>query len=78
MRIRINIKLTVNKFPVDYRRAFLHLLKNALNDYESGIYYREFFPEGRPQRKEYAFAVGLPKGPYAEENITIWEAMKLA
>ena len=62
MRIRINIKLTVNKFPVDYRRAFLHLLKNALNDYESGIYYREFFPEGRPQRKEYAFEVGLPKG----------------
>lgn len=62
MRIKITIELSEKRFPADYRRAFLHLMKNALSTYMNGIYFQDFFPEGRPQRKEYAFAVGLPQG----------------
>lgn len=62
MRIRIKIKLNRNRFPADYRRAMLHLLKKALSAYQNGAHFQEFFPEGKPQRKEYAFAVGLPRG----------------
>ena len=62
MRIKITIELSEKRFPADYRRAFLHLMKNALSTYMNGIYFQDFFPGGRPQRKEYAFAVGLPQG----------------
>ncbi len=62
MRIRVTFEISGDKFPVDYRRAFLHVLKDALSTYENGMYFRDFFPETCPQRKEYAFAVGLPAG----------------
>ena len=62
MRIKIGINLADNIIACDYRRAFMSLFKTALTVYADGEFFPKFFPQGKPERKDYAFAVGLPQG----------------
>ena len=78
MRIKITIELSEKRFPADYRRAFLHLMQNALSTYMNGIYFQDFFRGDVRSVRNTHLPSDFRRAPSAGESISIWGKTELS
>lgn len=68
MRLAIILKSLTEYMPVDYRRVFVSILKNAFSSVGEDVY-NELY--GRPKVKPFTFSVYLPGAKFEENRIWI-------
>lgn len=71
MRCKFIFQLNSNIIGISYREAVMSYIKNALTEYENGIYFDKFY--NNCTSKNFAFAVKLPKSFFSNENIELLE-----
>ena len=69
MNILLQFVTKNNKLPIDYRRVMLSFFKRALSEIAEGKYYEKFY--FIPERRNFTFAVNLPRPKFAKSEITL-------
>ncbi|MGN0453900.1 MAG: CRISPR-associated endoribonuclease Cas6 [Ruminococcus sp.] len=69
MNILLQFVTKNNKLPIDYRRVMLSFFKRALSEIAEGKYYEKFY--FTPERRNFTFAVNLPRPKFAKSEITL-------
>ncbi len=69
MKFCLTLQLKEKYLPVEYRRAFLSYLKNALTKCNSGKYYEKFFKDTNP--KDYCFDIILTNPKFTKDEVLL-------
>lgn len=71
MRIELFLDLKVNKLPIEYRRSFISFYKIALEKYENGRFYDDFY--SGTERKRFVFGVILKEPIFNKAYVQVSE-----
>lgn len=69
MRLKIEVELINEQFPLDYRPVVISLFKHSLTVYDNGKYFAEYYEVGKA--KPFTFSVGIPNSTFTEERIIV-------
>lgn len=69
MRLKIELGLKNEQFPLDYRPAIISLFKHSLTVYENGKHFSTYYEIGK--EKPFTFAVGIPNSKFTKEMILV-------
>jgi len=69
MRLKIELQLKSEQFPIDYRPTIISLFKHCLTQYDGGKHFGEYFDVGKS--KSYTFAVGMPGSVFTKDMILV-------
>lgn len=69
MKILLKFFTLTPQLPYDYRRIILSFFKKSLSSVAEGKYFEEYY--SIPERRDFVFAVRLPKSTFANDTITL-------
>ena len=69
MRLLLEFRLEENKISLEYRKFFLHFIKDSLFNANNGKYYNQFY--NGANTKNYTFAIFLDKPQFQKEEIVL-------
>ena len=74
MRLALYFELARNEMDSDYRRIFMHFIKECINNVSDGRYYQKYY--GQNRQKEFSFAVFFDR-PQFRQNKILLESNKI-
>lgn len=69
MRLLLEFQLEENIIPLEYRKFFLHFIKDSLSDANGGKYYKQFY--NGTDAKNYTFAIFFDKPQFQKDEILL-------
>ena len=69
MRLLLEFQLEENKIPLEYRKFFLHFIKDSLSNANDGKYYDQFY--SGTNAKNYTFAIFFDKPQFQKNEIIL-------
>ena len=72
MTIKVRFINESKWLPKDYRRMFLHIIKEVLSQ-EDEVLFQQYYDKNHVNKKPFTFWASLPKATFAKEDITLEE-----
>lgn len=69
MRLLLEFRLEKNKISMEYRKFFMHFIKDSLSNANGGKYYNQFY--NGAEEKKFTFAIFLDKPQFQKDEIVL-------
>lgn len=69
MKLLLEFQLEKNRIPIEYRKFFIHFIKDSLSNANNGKYYENFY--SGTKEKKFTFAIFMDKPQFQKDEIML-------